>query len=346
MSLLAQDERLARRVGAITLAVIAAAIVFVVFVWDQIEWGAKTRITVYMRGTGGLKEGAPLIVAGREVGVIESIQRAPHGATNPLAGEEGVAIRIAIDRDDARGLTKGADVFVASRGILSARYLELGPMPETGPALADGDELVGREPPRLDRVLQRTWDNLMTVKGFIEAVRPEVDALRVRIAELETSLGQVSPVVAGAPVLALEVEALIAEARQTYAGLGGADGLARIDAVLTRARTTLATMRSSIADLRTRADVLLAATSALRARAGERGSQALASLELAITRAQDAFAKIDPLLAKIDDVRTRIERGEGSIGRLMKDPEFPEDAKELGKILKRQPWRVIARPKD
>jgi hypothetical protein len=28
----------------------------------------------------------------------------------------------------------------------------------------------------------------------------------------------------------------------------------------------------------------------------------------------------------------------------MKDPEFPEDAKELGKILKRQPWKIIGRP--
>jgi hypothetical protein len=28
----------------------------------------------------------------------------------------------------------------------------------------------------------------------------------------------------------------------------------------------------------------------------------------------------------------------------MNDPEFPEDAKELGKILKRQPWKVINRP--
>ena len=28
------------------------------------------------------------------------------------------------------------------------------------------------------------------------------------------------------------------------------------------------------------------------------------------------------------------------------DPEFPEDAKAIGKVLKRQPWRVIGRPKD
>ena len=38
--------------------------------------------------------------------------------------------------------------------------------------------------------------------------------------------------------------------------------------------------------------------------------------------------------------------GEGSLGRLMADPEFADDAKDLGKIMKRHPWRILERPKD
>jgi hypothetical protein len=52
------------------------------------------------------------------------------------------------------------------------------------------------------------------------------------------------------------------------------------------------------------------------------------------------------LLAKVAEINARIARGEGSLGKLMKDPEFPEDAKALGKIMKRQPWRIIQRPAD
>ena len=34
------------------------------------------------------------------------------------------------------------------------------------------------------------------------------------------------------------------------------------------------------------------------------------------------------------------------LGRLMKDPEFPEDAKALGKLLKANAWRILGHPVD
>ncbi len=356
MSLLAQDERLARRVGAATLAVLAAAILFVVFVWDEIEWGRRLRVTVVMRSSGGLQEGAPLIVAGSEVGTIESIRRSPHGVPGPLGGEEGVLIRVAIEARHAGRLVRGADVFVASRGVLSARYLELGPMPADGEPLGDGDVLRGADPPTLDRVLQRTWDNLMTAREFAEAVRPELDTLRVRIAELEANLdatlatssssAPAVAVAAGALGLMAEVDALVTEAGATRTALGGDAGLARIEAIVDETRSTLARASTTIAALRPSIDRLGSATSAARARLGERGPRAVAAIEQAIDRGRKAIALVEPLLAKVREVRDRLRRGEGSMGRLMTDPEFPEDAKELGKILKRTPWRVIAKPKD
>ena len=97
----------------------------------------------------------------------------------------------------------------------------------------------------------------------------------------------------------------------------------------------------------------LAANSAASALvAGKLDGVAAADIEAARTlgtlgkHASAAIDKVDPLLATVDDIAARFARHEGSIGRLMHDPEFPEDAKELGKILKRRPWRVIAKPSD
>jgi ABC-type transporter Mla subunit MlaD len=339
VSLLAQDERLTRSVGACVLVLLAAAITFVVFVYDELELRDRVRIDVTFEQAGGLREGAPFVVAGRAVGEVESIGLVPQG---------GVVVTVAILKDEAARITRGGDVFVTSRGALGARYLEIGPAPADGPSLAENSSpLRGREPPSIDRVMQRTWDNLNVAKDFAAAVRPEMDALRARLAELGTTLEQLSPNLVGVAGLGVEVSGLMAEARTLRdVTLGGDAGRAQMTDVIAQARATFARARGLLDELRPRLRALQASTGALRARLGERGPAAIAAVELAIDRIRAAIDKVDPLLAKVQDLNARIARGEGSLGKLANDPEFPEDAKALGKIMKRQPWRVIQRPAD
>ena len=65
-----------------------------------------------------------------------------------------------------------------------------------------------------------------------------------------------------------------------------------------------------------------------------------------VRRARALSTKLASVEASVDVIATRWKRREGTLGRLLSDPEFPEDAKELGKILKRQPWRIFAHPDD
>ena len=51
-------------------------------------------------------------------------------------------------------------------------------------------------------------------------------------------------------------------------------------------------------------------------------------------------------LARLDELAARIASGEGSIGRIMSDPELPEDTRDLGKYLKRHPWKILETPAD
>ncbi len=348
MSLLAQDERLTRRVGAIVLVMLAASIVVVVFVYPKLEWGQHVRIGVYFHHIGGMREGAPLVVAGREIGVVESIALAPRDVNNPLKGDDGVVATVAIAADEAARITRGGDVFIASRGPLGARYLEIGPALGPGPSLDDDpSDLLGRDPPSLDRVLQRTWDNLTIAREFAHAVGPELDELRLRLSELAASLDALAPNIGGMAGLGLEVAGLFAEARKLRdVTLGGEPGLAKLDAVIAQARLTLAHAREVLDQLGGRTRALTASAVGLRGRLGTRGPAALAAIEVAIDRMRAAIDKIDPLLATVADIQARIARGEGSLGKLANDPEFPEDAKALGKIMKRKPWRIIIRPSN
>ncbi|HEY1559035.1 MAG TPA: MlaD family protein [Kofleriaceae bacterium] len=339
--LLAQDPQLARKVGVVSLAVLALGIAFFVFVYDRIEWGHHVRVHVYFEATGGLGEGAPFVVGGRSIGRVESIALAPRDANNPLAGAEGTVVTLAIDAADARGLHRG-DLFVASRGALSGKYVELGPAEEGAPLLADGDQLRGRDPPSLDRVLQRTWDNLTTLGKFRDDVQPELDALRARLDELRAHVTELAPDVA----LRDDVSALLDEADRTSVALGGRAGLDRISHVMDDGRATVAQARLAFARLGAQADALSASVAALRGRLDAKGNAILDRVADALDHTRAALAKLDPLLAQIDALNAALARGEGSLMKLARDPEFPEDAKELGKILKRHPWRVLDHPHE
>src|SRR5262249_37613994 len=120
-----------------------------------------------------------------------------------------------------------------------------------------------------------------------------------------------------------------------------------------RARVAIARTRTVVADIRIRldqvsasAEPLSAALATARARVGAKGPELVAKVDLVIDRVRAASTKVDALLAPLDELGEAIARGEGSALKLMHDPEFPEDAKELGKIMKRQPWRVMAHPQQ
>jgi ABC-type transporter Mla subunit MlaD len=338
--LLAQDTQLTRRVGAIAIVVIALLISFFVFIYDRIEWGRHVRIRVYFHSTGGLVEGAPFVVAGRDIGTIEAIALSPKGAKSPLLGDEGIEARVAIAAEEAAPLVQG-DVFVASRGTLGAKYLELGPAEDGSRVpVREGDRLLGRDPPEIDRVLEHTLDNVDTVGSFADALRPEYAALVAELAKASTTMREVAP----QAHLADDLDALVAEAHRTYDAIGNRPGVDRLEALADHTRTTIERARATFAALSPRLDALSAGIDALRTRLGTKGVEALDKIELAIDRIRAAINKIDPLLAQVDELQQRIARGEGSLLKLMNDPEFPDDAKELGKVLKRHPWKVMDHP--
>jgi ABC-type transporter Mla subunit MlaD len=349
VSLFAQQEGLARRVGAFALLVMAVLAACSVFLLDRVKLGSPTRIRVMFRHSAGLHEHAALVIAGQPIGQIEAIALVPHGAGGVLEGEVGVAVTVAVDDSSAWKVPARAEIFVSSRGPLSDKYLEVAPPAgDPGPAIRDGQELRGIDPPSLDNVLQHTWTNMMTYQLFVQTVRPELAALRAQIAALRDQLDGLAAdtsAVGGVGALATEVRELVAAARQTYeTQLGGAAGLDQLRAMVADARQKIAETRAAIDVLGPSAAAI--AANLARVRGHLATSDPITRIEQTIVAIRAVLDKVDPLLANAAELADRIARGEGSIGRLLQDPEFPEDTKDLGKIMKRQPWKIIARPHD
>jgi ABC-type transporter Mla subunit MlaD len=340
LSLLAQDERLTRRVGAVTLLLLAAAIAFMLVVYDRVEWGRHVRIKVYFHSVGALREGAPFIVAGDSIGDVETIALSPHGADTPLGGEHGIVVTVALEAKYADRVTTNGEIFVAARGPFGDRYLELAPPKEPGTPVANGDTFLGKDAASLDRVMQRTWDNLQITKQFAEELRPEVAELRTQVRALSATLEDLAPETGDVVRAGWDIAGVVAEAKKLRATLEGVD----TSTMIGDARVAIAQARKMLDVLSPRAKALSASANALGERVSGHGTKIVENVELAIDRVRAALDKIEPIVARLDEINGIIARGEGSMMKLSRDPEFPEDAKELGKIMKRQPWKIIGRP--
>jgi ABC-type transporter Mla subunit MlaD len=349
VSVLVPEPRLARRVGAVALLVLALGTAGFVFLLDRLALGSPTRIRVMFRHTAGLRDQAPLVVAGRPIGKVESITPVPHRAGGVLDGGAGVAVTVAIAPRDVWAVPARAEIIVASRGPLSDKYLEVvPPRGDPGPAIHDGQELRGVDPPSIDNVLQRSWANMTTFKLFAEAIRPELGELRAQLDRLRGQLAELS----GDPRVTDDLAGLVAATRDLAAAarhthessLGGAPGLADLRATVDDARETLTDLRATLDRLAPHATSLAAGARRVRSHLVTQATLDRAATAVAAARA--AVIRLDPLLANLGALADLIASGEGSLGRILRDPEFPEDAKDLGKAIKRQPWRILERPAD
>jgi len=139
--------------------------------------------------------------------------------------------------------------------------------------------------------------------------------------------------------------ATIEAARHVRDGsLGGEPGVAHLRATLTDARAVLGELRATIDRLAPLATALTA--DGVRVRDHVDRSGLVARAVQAIARARLALDRIGPLVAILDEIGQRITSGEGSVLRLIRDPEFPEDAKDLGKVIKRHPWRILEHARE
>lgn len=331
------EPPLQRRVGAVALCVILAAAVFEVAIAPRLP-AKGVVLEVDFAHVGGLQEGAPVMQAGRTVGRVTSITLAPG------EGPVRTLVRLRVPRWALARIPLNADVFVSSKGFLSSRYLELGPPPggaAPGRTVHAGDRLQGATPPSLDRAMQRTWDNLQRTRAFAEAVAPEARALRDAALALSVTLGQVEPRPGAYAELGLRLRALVVGVERLTDELAAAGAEpARLAALAGRARGLVADARAALATLDAAARPVVADVDRL----GAAGVGLRERLAAAIAAGERSLAASDRLLASTEALLALVARGEGSAARLANDPEFPEDAKELGKLLKRQPWRVLGHP--
>jgi phospholipid/cholesterol/gamma-HCH transport system substrate-binding protein len=306
------DDRLTRRVGAGVLVVAVMTVLFVTTIYSRLGRGG-VEVHVHFGDASGVRQGAPVVVAGRQVGRIARIRIADGG---------GIIVTAAIEPAWAARIPVNAEVFISSRGLLSPRWLEIGAPPHhalPGRPLVEGDALVGVDPPNLDRLLQTLWADLTEIKLFVDALRPAAARLGLSIARLSTAI----------PSLHLDLGGVVEEAERVLSDLEST-GLDpdRLGALVARAQALGDREIVALVDDRAQLAAIRAAAPALPSHGDLDALLALADTTLADVRGAIAEATT----------------GTGSLAMLLGDLELIDDVKAMTMALKRHPWRVMAPP--
>jgi len=336
-------------VGTIVIAVFMAVSTFLMLAGD-LHWYSGFKIKVYFKHPGALREGAAVHAGGKVIGKVKTIRLVPkaHADKDPkhlLHGTGGVVAILRIEKRFRERVALNGQYYINSKGMLGKNYLEIGPPADGGEwtrVIEPGDEVRGADPPKLDMVMQRSYDNLMVSAKFLAEVKPEWTKLRTELTKLQKTLDELSPGPITTAQMFVSIKTAIADAESIQAKLKATNvDLDDVRNIRSRFSVMLNNAERSIDQVRGQIRVLMKEVDRLRARI-PKGLQT--KFKLALSKTDQSMAKLKRIMKTAQEIAAIVKRGEGNIGHLMNDPEFSDDAKKLGKLLKSQPWRLVSRP--
>lgn len=278
----------ATKVGAFTVVLVVAGIFIYRFISKTV--GTEGGYTVYclLNDATGIAKHSSVKVAGIAVGTIESIRLEDNKAR--------VDIRIRPDVD----LYEDAAVYKKTSSLLGEYFLAIAPGTEGKRQLEDGD--------RIKNVIEATTtdDIMKDVSEIAEKVKTVADALAASVGSEEGQENMRRTL----ENLADVTEALNETVRENRDAVRNilanienitAKGAPEVERILENVRVTTQEVRSLMAE-------------AEQTPAGEPGG-----IRQIVEKVNRASSKLEGTLSNLESVTGRLDRGEGTLGRLTKD---------------------------
>lgn len=336
------------RVGAFVFGAVALALAFV-WVLSDVGLGSRFQLYVDFAYSGQLQTGAPVKISGVRIGRVSELELlGPDAQPAPATERERdlgrrqeplVRATLALQPQVAERLTQQARFAVSTQGIIGEAYVEVAPAP--GAKLEPAVAVRGVDAPRVHRmalqlaqVLDATnrWVrvgssgqlDLKALAGGLASLLQTIDEV---VGQRRQMLGETLDDVA---VAAAQLKALTTELR-SWAQPGRrmleqATQLA--DVMGEEFPRLLADTRRSMARLRQLLD-------------GSDAANEEGRLQTIMAQAERTTRNLEAVSQRAQAIMARIERGEGSVGGLVRDPQLYDDLKQLLRDLKRNPWKIF-----
>lgn len=338
------------RVGLTVLIALITLMVLIFMMSGTGGWfTSKISIRSYFDNAGGLREGAPVRLAGVDIGNVTGV-RIVNG--KPLTPVE---VTMKVNTKYKFNLRKDSVTLLSTAGILGETYVDVDSSSAKGPETTDGDTLAARNQPDIQDVVRASQGTLQNMDSLLK----RVDRI---IAFIESGQGSIGKVIYS-PALYDQINATVAEFKglvddiqsgkgslgplltsdEAYkkvlaavdkvnllvddlqAGKGSAGKLLKDPELYDNANKTIANVRQLTDDINA-------------------GKGALGKM----THDQEFAAHLQTLMTNLATLSERLDKGEGTAGMLFKDPalynnsnQMLVETRELVKSIRENPKKYL-----
>jgi phospholipid/cholesterol/gamma-HCH transport system substrate-binding protein len=314
----------------------------------------KGELQIVMTDVAGLKVGAPVWLAGVDVGLVTAIHFDDPQKTNQ------VSIHLDVDRSSLKKIGSDSIITIKTRGLMGEKYVDITPSSqysESPPAVLKGTSVA-----KLDDVIQKAGTTFEKINGIIDNISQGKGTLG-RLSRDDTLYTNVAS-------LAIEMKNLMVTINRGEGTLGrlnrDPEPFNKLISILNRADRTLQDIQASdgtlnkliydkalYSKLNALADKSIQAAEDVRelnkkltSRDGTIGL--LLNDREFYDRGISLLTRADSSVKTIEEVMAKVRNGEGTAGKLVNDKELydrmnrmVEDLDGLVKDFKEQPRKYI-----
>ena len=311
------------KVGLVMIGGLVALIVMLAQVSrDAVSDGEGYRVFAHLKDASGLSEKSRVVIAGIDVGMVESV--ALDGPTAKIGVRVQPDVKLFGGERSAEGvLTESATLAKRRTSLVGAFYIELTPGLR-GTLLKDGDEV--------PVVVAESTPN--AVVDQMSGIATDVRAITGDVKKMTGSMATVF----GSDQTAAQMAQTIRDVQETVHALRDVvvANQGALNRIVGNTEAASDDIRRLVAETTHDTDQILsdvaAITSELRGIVGRSSvdvAAGIGTLRGTLASAQEALDRINYSLENVQRITERVERGEGTIGKLVNDPAISEQAKQL-----------------
>ena len=319
------------RVG-LTVLFASVTLAVLIFVMSGTGGWFTSKITLrsYLDNAGGLREGAPVRLAGVDIGNVTGVRIVGDKPVTP------VEVTMKVNTKYSFSLRKDSVTLLSTAGILGETFVDVDSTAAKGPAATDGDTLAAREVPDIQDVVRASQGTLQNMDSLLK----RVDRI---VAFIESGQGSIGKVIYS-PALYDQLNATVVEFKglvdDIQNGKGSLGPLFTSDEAYKKAMAAIDKVNVMVDDLQAgkgtagkllkdpelydNANKTIAnvrqLTDDINAGKGAIGKMA---------HDQEFAAHLQTLMTNLADLSDRLQKGEGTAGMLFKDPAIYNNSNQM-----------------